>query len=143
MDLRAAMTERLNEFCFSWVRFRMKILIESSDRNGITRARSSEGDDELVIAAKNGDMDEFVELCERHYAKALHCAYRITGNWDDAEDAIQDAFLRAFIHFSSLEGRSKFSTWFTRICTNSSLMVLRKRHVRHEVSLDDNPNDET
>src|ERR1700739_841772 len=57
---------------------------------------------------------------------------RITRNNEDAEDACQDAFLRAFLHLQSFDGRSTFSTWLTRIGINSALMILRKRRNSRE-----------
>ena len=84
-------------------------------------------DDLLVSAAKAGDHGAFVELYERHSRKVLPRIYRITKNREDAEDAFQDAVLRAFVHLKGFEGRSNFSSWLTRIATNSALMVLRKR----------------
>lgn len=87
---------------------------------------SAWGDDLLVSAAKAGDRNAFVELYERHFRKVLPRIYRITRNWEDAEDAFQDAALRAFVHMKDFEGRSHFASWLTRIAINSSLMVLRK-----------------
>lgn len=84
-------------------------------------------DDLLVSAAKAGDRSAFVELYERHCRKVLPRIYRITKNWEDAEDAFQDSVLRAFVHMKGFEGRSNFASWLTRIAINSSLMVLRKR----------------
>jgi RNA polymerase sigma-70 factor (ECF subfamily) len=63
-------------------------------------------------------------------------AYRITQNREDAEDAMQDAFLQAFAHFEDFDGRATFATWLTRIAINSSLMILRKRKTAQTVSLD-------
>jgi RNA polymerase sigma-70 factor (ECF subfamily) len=59
------------------------------------------------------------------------------GNVDDAEDVLQDAWMRAFIHIKSFEGRASFSTWMTSIAINSALAVLRKRRKQKEFSLDD------
>jgi RNA polymerase sigma-70 factor (ECF subfamily) len=58
----------------------------------------------------------------------LRNTYRITRNHEDAEDALQDSFLRAFLHINRFDGRSAFSTWLTRIAINSALMIIRKRH---------------
>jgi RNA polymerase sigma-70 factor (ECF subfamily) len=70
----------------------------------------------------------------RTHAQKLFCAVRgITRNHEDAEDAVQDAFLRAFLHLQSFDGRSTFSTWLTRIGINSALMILRKRRNSREV----------
>ena len=84
-------------------------------------------DDLLVSAARAGDHSAFVELYERHSRKVLPRIYRITKNREDAEDAFQDAVLRAFVHLKSFEGRSNFQSWLTRIAINSALMVLRKK----------------
>src|ERR1700758_117515 len=68
-------------------------------------------------------------------AQKLFCTVvRITRNHEDAEDAVQDAFLSAFLHIQSFDGRSTFSTWLTRIGINSALMILRKRRNSREVS---------
>ena len=63
----------------------------------------------LVSAAKAGDRSAFVELYERHSRKVLPTIYRITKNREDAEDAFQDAVLRAFVHIKSFEGRANSS----------------------------------
>ena len=70
----------------------------------------------------------------RAHAQKLFCTVRrITRNHEDAEDAVQDAFLRAFLHLQSFDGRSTFSAWLTRIGINSALMILRKRRNSREV----------
>jgi RNA polymerase sigma-70 factor (ECF subfamily) len=65
--------------------------------------------------------------------KILQAAYRITKNREDAEDARQDSFLRAFLHIKDFDGRSRFSTWLTRIAINSALMILRKKRTSLEI----------
>jgi RNA polymerase sigma-70 factor (ECF subfamily) len=98
------------------------------NRNNIAGECLSAWDDELLVsAAKAGDRSAFVELYERHSRKVLPRIYRITKNREDAEDAFQDAVLRAFAHVKGFEGRSNFASWLTRIAINSALMVLRKR----------------
>ena len=92
-------------------------------------------DEVLVCAARSGDSGAFVELYERHSKKVLPRIYRITKNREDAEDAFQDAVLRAFVHIRSFEGRSNFTSWLTRIAMNSALMVLRRRKSGKEISL--------
>ncbi|MGD0137023.1 MAG: sigma-70 family RNA polymerase sigma factor, partial [Bryobacteraceae bacterium] len=62
-----------------------------------------------------------------HKRRLLRNTYRITRNHEDAEDALQDSFLRAFLHINRFDGRSAFSTWLTRIAINSALMIIRKR----------------
>jgi RNA polymerase sigma factor (sigma-70 family) len=60
----------------------------------------------------------------------------LRGNQEDAEDALQEAFLKAFVHLRTFDGRSQFSTWFMRIAINSALMMLRKKWSHPEVSID-------
>jgi RNA polymerase sigma-70 factor (ECF subfamily) len=90
----------------------------------------------LVAAARSGSPAAFAELREicahRVYRKLL----AITKNREDAEDALQDAFLRAYMAFHTFEERSSFYTWVTRIAINSALMILRRRRIRSEVSFD-------
>jgi RNA polymerase sigma-70 factor (ECF subfamily) len=89
-------------------------------------------DEVLVAAAKSGDYLAFVELWTRHSNSAFKIAYRIMGNRDDAEDAIQDAWMKAYVHLNTFDGRAKFSTWLTRIAINSTLMTLRRRRTLRE-----------
>src|SRR5580698_9102670 len=98
-------------------------------------------DEWLVLAARDGDANAFVELRDRHSHKILRMTYRITRNWEDAEDALQDSFLKAFIHLNRFEGRSSFSSWVTRIAINASLMIMRKKRANRELSIDVSDND--
>lgn len=77
----------------------------------------------------------FDELALPHVQKILRVVHRITRNREDAEDAMQDAFLQALVHFQDFDGRSAFATWLTRIAINSSLMILRKRRNARTISL--------
>jgi len=109
--------------------------IPNHNNIAIGECLSAWDDDLLVSAAKAGDRSAFVELYERHSRKVLPTIYRITKNREDAEDAFQDAVLRAFVHIKSFEGRANFTSWLTRIAINSALMLLRKR--RHgEISIE-------
>jgi RNA polymerase sigma-70 factor, ECF subfamily len=92
---------------------------------------------QLVISARNGEQLAYAELCRRHHKKILRIVLRITRNLDDAEDVLQDSWMRAFIHIGTFDGRSAFSTWLTRIAINSALMTLRRRRRQNELSLDD------
>jgi RNA polymerase sigma factor (sigma-70 family) len=94
-------------------------------------------DEMLASRAKSGDRDAFVELSKRHANRVLQTTYRLTRNRQDAEDALQDAFLNAFTHMKDFEGRSSFSTWLTRIAINSALMILRKKRKCYEIPIDD------
>jgi len=91
-------------------------------------------DERLLAAAKSGDTCAFGELCKRHTHKIFRTAHCITRNREDAEDAVQECFLNAFIHLRGFDGRSRFSTWLTRIAMNAALMKLRKNRSRREVS---------
>jgi RNA polymerase sigma factor (sigma-70 family) len=94
-------------------------------------------DEALVVeAAKSGNHSAFEELWARHSNTAFKLVYRITGNRDDAEDTLQDAWMKAFVHLKTFDGRSKFSTWLARIAINSALMVLRRKRSRPETSMD-------
>jgi RNA polymerase sigma-70 factor (ECF subfamily) len=90
----------------------------------------------LVSMAKLGDRDAFVELGKLHSSKILRTIYQITRNWHDAEDAHQDAMLRAFCHLKGFQEKSSFATWLTRIAINSALMILRKKRVWCEIPFD-------
>jgi RNA polymerase sigma factor (sigma-70 family) len=94
-------------------------------------------EDILVAAARRGQRAAFDQLCEHSSRKILRTTYRITRNQEDAEDALQDAFLKAFVHLKDFDGRSNFSTWLTRIAINSALMILRKRRQGREISVDE------
>ena len=89
----------------------------------------------LVHATKGGDVAAFEELVKRYDRRLLRIAQHLTHNHEDAEDAVQEAFLKAFQHIGEFREQSKFSTWLIRIALNQSLMKLRKR--RPEVSIDD------
>jgi len=97
---------------------------------------SAMNDEVLVSAARSGDSGAFIELYDRHAKKILPRIYRITKNREDAEDALQDAVLRAFVHVKSFEGRSSFTSWLTRIAINSVLMLLRKRRGGIEIPIE-------
>jgi len=93
-------------------------------------------DEGRVGAAKLGDSPAFEELWERHSNTAFKVAYRITKNRDDAEDSIQDAWMKAYVHLTTFDGRARFSTWLTRIVINSALMTLRRKRSHPETSLE-------
>lgn len=96
-------------------------------------------DDELVEWVKNGRQEAFEELHRRYKRRLLVCAARITRNSEDSEDAVQEAFLKAFRRIGDFAGRSSFSTWLTRILINTCIMQLRKRREHLYISLDETP----
>src|SRR5215468_8351877 len=81
----------------------------------------------LVARAKAGDTAAFSELVSRYEKKIYRLAKNITRHDEDAEDVLQDAFLKAYEHLDRFEGNSKFYTWLVRIAVNEALMKLRKR----------------
>ena len=93
-------------------------------------------DEVLVAAAKLGDHSAFAELWTRHSHTAFKMACRIMRNRDDAEDVIQDAWMKAYVHLNTFDGRAKFSTWLTRITINSALMTLRRKRAHPETSME-------
>ena len=92
-------------------------------------------DNELVSRAKRGDRRAFGELVNRYQTKIYRLARRMTATDEDAEDVLQEAFVKAYRSLTMFEGRSKFSTWLYRITVNLALMKLRKKKL-DAVSLD-------
>jgi RNA polymerase sigma factor (sigma-70 family) len=90
----------------------------------------------LVAAAKCGEREALETLWRRSAQKVLKVTRRITKNREDAEDALQESLLSAFVHFKDFDGRSSFSTWLTRIAINSALMLLRKKRASREMSME-------
>jgi RNA polymerase sigma-70 factor (ECF subfamily) len=84
-----------------------------------------------VERARSGDSDAFRLLVEQHSRAIFRLAYRMTGNEEDAEDVVQETFLRAYRQLDKYEARSSFSTWLYRIASNYSLDLIRMRK-RHE-----------
>jgi RNA polymerase sigma-70 factor (ECF subfamily) len=90
----------------------------------------------LLAQAKRGQAAAFDILFARYKQMMLRAALRITQRHEDAEDAVQDSFLSAFVHMKDFDGRSSLSTWLTRIAINSSLMILRKKRTSREISME-------
>ncbi len=97
-------------------------------------------DQTLVEAVKRGHSTAFDTLSERYRQQLFRAAHRITRSYEDAEDAVQDTLLRAFVHMRDFDGRSKLGTWLTRIAINSALMILRKKRASPEIATDSNDN---
>src|SRR5580698_1149165 len=92
-------------------------------------------EDALVTAAQSGSESAFRELCHRNAAFVLRSISKIAKDHADAEDALQDSLMRAFLHIQHFDKRSSFSTWLTRIGINSALMILRKKRRACETSI--------
>jgi len=99
-------------------------------------------DEELVRKSKEDDERAFGELVSRYESKVYSLALRMVRNPEDAEDVLQDTFLRAYRGIKSFQGASTFSTWIYRITANSALMRLRKKQLP-TVSIDDAEERET
>src|SRR5207244_13597050 len=91
----------------------------------------------LVQAVKSGDVSAFEELVRRYDRNVFRIAQHITQNREDAEDVVQDAFLKAYSNLEQFQGQSKFYTWLVRIAVNEALMKLRRRRPERTVSLDE------
>ena len=92
---------------------------------------------ELVDRAKQGDTAAFTELVNRYERNIFRLARHITEHEEDAEDVLQETFLKAYSNLNQFQGASKFYTWLVRIAVNESLMKLRRRKADRFVSLDE------
>ena len=100
----------------------MKQLIKPEERKSLPLPDSI-----LVERAQKDDDAAFAELVRRHERRVYNICYRMLGNEDDASEALQDAFLRAYHFLKKFKGKSSFYTWLYRIATNVCLTRLRKR----------------
>src|SRR5712671_6796153 len=91
----------------------------------------------LVDAARQGDVGAFEQLIKRYDRNVFRIAQHITQNREDAEDVVQDAFIKAYSNLKQFQGQSKFYTWLVRIAVNEALMKLRRRRPERTVSLDE------
>ena len=104
-------------------------------------ARMSEGrlapDDDLPVVDRvlAGDVQAFEELVQRHEQRVYRTTFAITGNQEEAEDAMQETFLKVYQHLGDFQRASRFSTWLTRIAVNEALQKRRRR--RPTESLDE------
>ena len=103
------------------------------------RAQPAVAKDEslLVTEAKAGSYEAFEDLVNRYEKKIYRLGMNITGNREDAEDVLQETFLKAFEHLAGFREDSRFYTWIVRIGVNEALMKLRKRRSEKMVPMDD------
>lgn len=92
---------------------------------------------ELVAQAKDGNAEAFTTLLRQYDRYVFRVAFHITGNREDAEDVMQEAFYKAFSHLGQFQGNSLFYTWLVRIAVNEGLMKIRRREAEKKVSLDE------
>src|SRR5436190_20969868 len=95
----------------------------------------------VLARARQGDSDAFRALVERHSRSVFRLAFRMTGNEQDAEDVVQESFLRAYKQLGRFESRANFGTWLYRIVANCAVDLMRAKQARHDQvrgdSLDD------
>jgi RNA polymerase sigma-70 factor (ECF subfamily) len=95
----------------------------------------------VLDRARQGDSEAFRVLVERHSRSVFRLAFRMTGNEQDAEDVVQESFLRAYKQLGRFESRANFGTWLYRIVANCSVDLMRAKQARHDQargeSLDD------
>jgi RNA polymerase sigma-70 factor (ECF subfamily) len=112
----------------------MNMTVDSAEF-AVTEVASDDLD--LVHASKNGDIAAFEQLVKRYDRKLFRIAQSVTHNREDSQDAVQEAFLKAFQNLGEFREESKFSTWLIRITLNQSLMKLRKQRTAREASLNE------
>src|SRR5215468_1618635 len=86
----------------------------------------------ILASARRGDGDAFRILVERHSRSVFRLAYRMTGNQQDAEDVVQESFLRAYRQLGRFESRANFGTWLYRIVANCSVDLMRSKQARQD-----------
>ena len=115
----------------------MRFAIQRSAKtNAMSKGINILTDASRALAAKNEHSTAFATLSDQYRKKLFRAAHRITRTREDAEDAVQDTLLRAFVHLGGFEGRSNLGTWLTSITINSALMILRKRKTVNEIVID-------
>jgi RNA polymerase sigma-70 factor, ECF subfamily len=117
-----------------------KVHLLASDQRHTEASLRVDQDAEFVARVQRGDLDAFEELMNRHSQRVYRTLISILGNSEEARDAMQDTFLKAFQHLGDFEGRSKFSTWLVSIAGNTGIQRLRER--KNVESLDDGDEDE-
>ena len=104
------------------------------------KKQTRDDDLEYVSLCKKGDADAFEVLVRRHEKRMFNIAYRVIGNYDEAGEVVQDAFIAAYKNIKGFKGEARFTTWLYAICINLSrnrLKRLKTRHYREGRSLDD------
>src|SRR5919202_2522021 len=86
----------------------------------------------VLDRARQGDSEAFRALVEQHSRSVFRLAYRMTGNEQDAEDVVQESFLRAYKQLGRFESRANFGTWLYRIVANCSVDLMRAKQARHD-----------
>jgi RNA polymerase sigma-70 factor (ECF subfamily) len=111
-----------------------------SNKSGTGGASGSDDDALLVASSRAGELDAFEQLVNKHQKRMLNIAYRLTGDYDEACEVVQDVFVSAYKHIGTFRGESKFTTWLTAIAANLSknrLKQMKSRRSHVAFSLDD------
>lgn len=111
--------------------------IETTNAEHTPARRSREHDDQLVGRLQRGDEAAFEELVRKHGGRLLSVARRFLGGSEDAQDAVQEAFIRAFKAIHAFEDRAQLHTWLHRILVNTALMKLRERRRKPAESIEE------
>ncbi len=114
----------------------INISIDSPEVAAQITGTETVGYQELLEAARSGEASAFEKLCAPTKARMYQTLHRITKNHEDAEDALQESLLSAYLNLHRFDGRSSFSTWLTRIGINAALMTLRKKRTHRELPID-------
>ena len=120
--------------------FIMKVVINATLCDRIHLMDITEIEDYSLQEIKSGNRSEFAKLIDVHSNQIYRLALKLLNNPQDAEDVLQNTFLKAFQNINHFEGRSKISTWLYRIATNEALMIIRKQ--RPEVSISEESNED-
>jgi RNA polymerase sigma factor (sigma-70 family) len=119
-------------------RGRTELPLKASARSGKAVVSGPTAEEwRLIQRALAGDPDALSPVFTRHSPKLFRAAFSLLRNKEDAEDALQEGLINAYIHLNSFQRRSLFSTWLTRIVINAALMALRRKRARPETSLDE------
>jgi RNA polymerase sigma-70 factor (ECF subfamily) len=126
-------------FAFAWDNGRSRKMATESNTLAapVEISPEVEAELELIARARTGDTGAFSQVISRYEGKIFRLAMNITQNREDAEDVLQEAFIKAYQHLDQFQGNSRFYTWVVRIAVNQALMKLRKRRNDRSVSLDE------
>ena len=119
-------------FALISARIRRGFLLTAAQTGSLTNSRMEQNDRAFVTKARSGDKDAFRTLVERHARVLFRLASRMTGNAEDAEDVVQESFLRAWRQLDRFDERASFGTWMYRIATNCALDMVRLRKRRNQ-----------
>src|SRR5580700_7397653 len=101
--------------------------------------QGEQGEDSAIGRARRGDREAFRVLVDTHARAVFRLAFRMTRNQTDAEDMVQETFLRAWKQIARFDGRASFSTWLHRICANCSLDHIRAGKRKQDLQAGNDP----